>query len=110
MFEDVSERKAVEQQLRQAQKMRAIGELTGGMAHDFNNLLGVIVGSLDMLRERVTDDPESADLVEEAMTGGLRGARLTKRMLAFAPRPPPHPHSLNLHRTLRDLTHIFPPT
>jgi PAS domain S-box-containing protein len=106
VLEDVTARKALEQQLRQAQKMEAIGQLTGGIAHDFNNLLGVIIGSLDLLREHEADK-ESAELAQEALTGALRGAELTRRMLAFARRQPLQPKIVDLNETLPGITEML---
>ncbi|MBA4090546.1 MAG: hybrid sensor histidine kinase/response regulator [Sphingobium sp.] len=68
----------------QTQKMDAIGKLTGGVAHDFNNLLAVIVGSLDLARQRLTTGGDIARYLDNAMTAAERGATLTQRMLAFA--------------------------
>lgn len=70
----------------QAQKMEAIGQLTGGVAHDFNNLLMATLGSLELLRKRVGHDAQALKLLENAMAGAQRGATLTQRMLAFARR------------------------
>ena len=70
----------------QAQKMEAIGQLTGGVAHDFNNLLMVIRGSLELLRKRLSQDPRALHLLENAQQGASRGIALTQRMLAFAHR------------------------
>lgn len=70
----------------QAQKMQAIGQLSGGIAHDFNNLLTVILGNLEIVRKRVTDDPKITRLIDNATQGALRGVSLTQRMLAFARR------------------------
>jgi PAS domain S-box-containing protein len=70
----------------QAQKMEAIGQLTGGIAHDFNNLLMAILGSLELVRKRIPDDPKTRSLLENAIHGAQRGASLTQRMLAFARR------------------------
>jgi PAS domain S-box-containing protein len=88
---DLTERKEAQEKLDkarelslQSQKLEAIGQLTGGIAHDFNNLLMVILGSLEMLRKRLPDDPRSIALLENATQGAQRGTTLTKRMLAFA--------------------------
>jgi PAS domain S-box-containing protein len=88
---DLTERKEAEEKLEkarefslQAQKLEAIGQLTGGIAHDFNNLLTAVLGSLELLRKRLADDPRSIALLENAAQGAQRGTNLTKRMLAFA--------------------------
>ncbi len=84
---DVTGRRAAEEALRQAQKIEAIGHLTGGVAHDFNNLLAVVIGNLDLLRKRLADaDPRQLRLLENALEGANRGAALTQRLLAFARR------------------------
>ncbi|MGE8150055.1 PAS domain S-box protein [Pseudomonas vancouverensis] len=70
----------------QAQKMQAIGQLSGGIAHDFNNLLTVILGNLEIVRKRVSEDPKILRLIDNATQGALRGVSLTQRMLAFARR------------------------
>ncbi|HEY5305461.1 MAG TPA: PAS domain S-box protein [Pseudolabrys sp.] len=81
---DITERKATEAVLLQAQKLDAIGQLTGGIAHDFNNLLMGVLGSLELLRKRLPEDPKAHSLLENAYTAAQRGNALTKRMLAFA--------------------------
>lgn len=83
---DITERRAAEARLRQSQKMEAVGQFTGGAAHDFNNLLMAILGSLEILRKRVPDDPRILGLLDNAMQGAKRGTALTQRMLAFARR------------------------
>ena len=85
-FRDVSERRRAEEQLRQAQKMETIGQLTGGVAHDFNNLLAAVMGNIDLLRKRMPNDPTLQRLLDGAMQGAQRGASLTQRLLAFARR------------------------
>ena len=87
-IEDARARNAVQDQLRQAQKMEAIGQLTGGLAHDFNNLLGVILGNLDLLAERFETRGEEKDLTEAAIQAALRGAELIRQLLAYARRQP----------------------
>lgn len=89
---DLTEKRNVEAQLRQSQKMEAIGQLTGGIAHDFNNLLQVVIGSLEGLQRRVGNFdrmPQGADMtrfVDNALRGAERAANLTRRLLAFSRR------------------------
>ncbi|MEP6885213.1 MAG: PAS domain S-box protein [Gammaproteobacteria bacterium] len=83
---DITERRATEAKLRQAQKMEAVGQFTGGAAHDFNNLLMAIMGSLEIMRKRLPNDPKLHSLLDNAVQGAKRGASLTQRMLAFARR------------------------
>src|SRR5204863_6771420 len=85
---DLTERKEAQEKLEktreallQSQKMEAIGQLTGGIAHDFNNLLMAVLGSLELMRKRLPDDPKLASLLENAVRGAQRGAALTRRML-----------------------------
>lgn len=85
---DLTERKHAEIQLRQAQKMQAVGQLTGGIAHDFNNLLAVIMGNLELLHEQLTAQPRLLDLTQQALKSVDRGANLSRRLLAFARRQP----------------------
>jgi signal transduction histidine kinase len=84
--QEISQRRSTEDQLRQVQKMEAIGQLTGGIAHDFNNLLTAIVGHLEMAESRVTSDFRTAALLHAALRAAERGAALTGHLLAFARR------------------------
>ena len=84
LMKEVAAREKAQEQLRQAQKMETIGQLTGGVAHDFNNLLMAVMGNLDLLRKRMPDDPRLHRLVDGALQGAERGASLTQRLLAFA--------------------------
>lgn len=86
MLAEVSQRERAEEQLRHAQKMESIGQLTGGVAHDFNNLLMAVLGNLELLRKHVGDDPKATRLIDGALQGAQRGASLTQRLLAFARR------------------------
>ena len=83
---EMKQRGLIEEQLRQAQKMEAVGQLTGGVAHDFNNLLMAVLGNLQMLRKRLPPDAKLLRLVDGSIQGAERGASLTKRLLAFARR------------------------
>ena len=93
---DVTVRKEADAQLAQAQKMDAIGQLTGGVAHDFNNLLTPIVGSLDMVRRRHKDDERTQRMVGGALQAAERAATLTQRLLAFARRQALQPVAVDI--------------
>ena len=97
---DITERRQTEDALRQAQKMEAIGQLTGGVAHDFNNLLTVIVGGLDMMIRRPDQPERVVRLAEAAMTAARRGEQLTQQLLAYSRRQLLHPQTLNPNRLL----------
>jgi PAS domain S-box-containing protein len=92
---DITARTKIEQELRQAQKMEVIGQLTGGLAHDFNNLLTVITGNLEMLEERLASG-DDLSLLTEAKEAAELGAKLTGRLLAFGRRQPLNPKPINL--------------
>jgi signal transduction histidine kinase len=92
---DVTARKDADAQLAQAAKMDTIGQLTGGVAHDFNNLLTPIVGNLDMLRRRFSEDPRAERLIGGALQAAERAATLTQRLLAFSRRQTLQPQAVD---------------
>jgi PAS domain S-box-containing protein len=104
---DVTERKATEERLRLAQRMDAIGQLTGGMAHDFNNLLGVVIGSLDMVRIRARIDREDDELIAGAIDAALLGADLIRRLLAFARRQQLKPQRVDINELVKNMVGIL---
>jgi PAS domain S-box-containing protein len=100
LVEDITRQKQVEAELRQAQKMEAVGQLTGGIAHDFNNLLGVIIGNVEFLIDAVHDEPDQSELAKEILNSALSGADLTRRLLAFARRQTLQPRRIDLNTYL----------
>jgi signal transduction histidine kinase/ActR/RegA family two-component response regulator len=92
---EAAERAAAEAQLRQIQKMEAVGQLTGGIAHDFNNMLAVIVGGLDLAKRKLSGRKREVELhLDNAMEGATRAAALTRRLLAFARSEPLLPEAI----------------
>jgi len=107
---DLTEKQAAEAQLRHAQRMDAVGQLTGGVAHDFNNILTVITGTIGILREAVADQPQLvtiADLIDEAAE---RGANLTKHLLAFARKQPLQPLEIDVNALVLESAKLLHPT
>ena len=104
---DLTEIKRLEARLLQAQKMEAIGQLTGGIAHDFNNLLGVVLGNLQLLERGVDNDPALGRKVHTAMRAAMRGADLTRRLLALARRQILDPNVVDLNRQLSGLADLM---
>ena len=105
-FRDMTERKNLENQLHQAMKMEAIGNLTGGVAHDFNNLLGVIIGNLDLLSVPSQVAADADALIGEALDAALRGADLVQRLLAFARRQPLQPRRVEVNEIVERISEI----
>ena len=111
---DITERREAQERLEklrevslQSQKMEAIGQLTGGIAHDFNNLLTAVLGSLELLRKRLPDDPKSMALLENAAQGAQRGKTLTERMLAFARNQELKQEVLDIPQLVRGMTELL---
>jgi len=102
-------RQEMESQLRQAQKMEAVGRLAGGVAHDFNNMIGVILGYTEMALERVaSNDPLYNDLLE-VIHAGKRSKELTRQLLAFARRQPIAPKVLEINNTVQSMLKMLHP-
>ena len=111
---DITERKKSQELLEgareallQSQKMEAIGQLTGGIAHDFNNLLMAVLGSLELMRKRLPDDPKLMALLENAVQGAQRGSTLTKRMLAFARRQELKKEAIDIPELVRGMSDLL---
>ena len=105
---DLSEKRAIEEQLRQSQKMEAVGQLTGGLAHDFNNLLTGISGSLEMMQVRMAQGRTAeVDRYFMAAQGAVkRAAALTHRLLAFSRRQTLDPKPTNVNRLLSGIEEL----
>ena len=103
---DTTESRLIEDALRQAQKMEAIGQLTGGVAHDFNNLLTVIIGGLDMMLRRPEQTDRVVRLAGAALTAARRGETLIQQLLAFSRRQMLRPETLNPNRLLLDFENL----
>jgi len=113
LVQDITKRKLAEQEketlaleLLQAQKMEAVGQLTGGVAHDFNNLLAVILGNLQLIERRLGDDERQRKRVETAIHATLRGADLIERLLAFSRRQTLEPKDVDLNELVSGMTEL----
>lgn len=104
---DVTDRLHDEAALRQAHKMEAVGQLTGGMAHDFNNILQIVQANLDLMKRRLADDADALDRLENASAAAERGARLTQQLLAFARKQSLAPQPTNVARLVADLSDLL---
>src|SRR5258708_19170028 len=107
---DLTEKRAAEAQFRQAQKMEAVGQLTGGVAHDFNNILTVITGTIEILTEAVADSPQLTAIAKMIDEAAERGASLTKHLLAFARKQPLQPRDIDVNRLILETAKLLHPT
>ncbi|MGB7254872.1 MAG: CHASE3 domain-containing protein [Xanthobacteraceae bacterium] len=108
LLDQVTRREAAESQLRQAQKMEALGQLTGGIAHDFNNMLGVIMGALDLVKRRIAKGDYGVERFLDAATiASERAATLTQRLLAFARQQPLAPQPLDANKMIAAMSDLL---
>ena len=107
VISDVTDRRLVDEQLRQAQKMEAVGQLTGGIAHDFNNLLMIIGGSLDLLHRGAAESERTLALLDAARQGVARGAKLNQQLLAFSRRQDLHTEAICVSDLIPDFEHLL---
>ena len=105
--QDISDLTKLEDQLRQSQKMEAIGQLAGGVAHDFNNLLTAIIGYSDLAQRRIDDDHPLKGYLEEIKKAGDRAANLTRQLLAFGRKQMLQPVTLNLDNVVSDMNKML---
>jgi signal transduction histidine kinase len=103
---EIAERERVGEQVRQLQKMEALGQLTGGIAHDFNNLLTAILGGLEVTRRR-TEDPRSLKLIDSSISAAQRGAKLIAQLMAFARKQNLQVEYLPLNALVRDMQELL---
>ena len=106
--QDVGERRLLEQQLRQSQKMEAVGRLAGGVAHDFNNLLMVIKGHTELLQNRINTPDELSRKVEQIEKAADRASALTRQLLAFSRMQVLQPHVMDLNTVIADMGKLLP--
>ena len=106
---DITQKLADEEQLRQSQKMEAVGQLTGGIAHDFNNMLTVITGTIEILAEEVADKPQLAAIARLISEAADRGAELTSHLLAFARKQPLQPRDTDINTLMLNSAKLLRP-
>lgn len=106
---EMAEKDEAQAQLRQIQKMETVGRLTGGIAHDFNNMLAIVIGSLDLVRRRLTgtEHPRVAEGINNALEGAQRAATLTSRLLAFSRRLPLEPQPLDANKLVGGMSEML---
>jgi len=102
IVQDITQQQKQEEQLRQSQKMDALGKLTGGIAHDFNNMLGIVLGYSELLEAQLTDQPVLSAYAETIRRASERGAKLTNKLLAFSRKKTSDARSLDVNAVLRN--------
>ena len=108
LLAEAAERESAEAQLRQIQKMEAVGQLTGGIAHDFNNMLAVVIGGLELAKRRLRKNASEAERhLDNAMEGANRAAALTRRLLAFARSEPLLPEAVSPDQLIEGMTDLL---
>jgi PAS domain S-box-containing protein len=107
---DLTDKIAAEDRIRQAEKMEAVGQLTGGVAHDFNNILTVITGTIEILAEAVAKEPQLAAIAQMIDEAATRGAELTQHLLAFARKQPLQPRETDVNTLMTDTARLLRPT
>lgn len=105
--QDITEQVRTDEHLRQAMKMEAVGQLTGGVAHDFNNLLTVMLGNLELIRDKVEADDSLKGMIERGIKAAERGAALTSRLLAFSRKQTLLPTAVDLNKLVTDMTDML---
>jgi PAS domain S-box-containing protein len=109
-YRDLTDKVAAEERIRHAEKMEAIGQLTGGVAHDFNNILTVITGTIEILSEAVAKEPQLAAITKMIDEAAARGAELTQHLLAFARKQPLQPREIDVNALVIDTAKLLRPT
>jgi PAS domain S-box-containing protein len=109
-YRDLTDKIAAEERIRQAEKMEAVGQLTGGVAHDFNNILTVITGTIEILAEAVEKEPQLAAITKMIDEAAARGADLTQHLLAFARKQPLQPREIDINSLIVDTAKLLRPT
>ncbi len=107
VFRDVSERYALEDRLRRAQTMEAMGRMAGGIAHDFNNMLTAVIGGTQLLRQRLTSDAKSLQLADQIETAAQRAAELTGKLLTLSRSRPGRPSGCDLHASMETIAALL---
>lgn len=107
LIDDISKQAEMEAQLRQSQKMEAIGQLTGGIAHDFNNLLSIVICNLELLTEDLPAAEENCEIARQALEASLRGADLIKQIMAFSRKQNLNPQAVSINDLVRRVINLL---